>query len=223
MSSDYSSGDIMKRKLINKENGSISILCSILSIGIVLGIQEYWSIINSKLDPKAQILLIGICAFFVIITTIFGLHTIFTGEKSSRQLKRTILKERSKLAPFLRDLRTAIHELEKNIKYTSSIMNPKGFEILSSTKGLLSSLESRIARVNELLSTNDEYDIYDAYNLMFSDVTVVGDSLVGLITTDDDSVFSYDDIRKEFTTRLKLITHYLPTAPQKKRARVATA
>jgi hypothetical protein len=101
-------------------------------------------------------------------------------------------------------------------------MSPRGFNELHTIKGLICSLESRIALVDELLSTKIEENVYHAYNAMFEDVSVKGDPISGLITSDDDAEFSYDHIKKEFQNRLSEINHLLPTT-QKKRARTATA
>lgn len=214
----------MKNKVSNNQKGSVQVLCLILSILIVLAIREYWTYLIALYDIKTALIISLFLSFFVISTTLISLYSVFSGEKSPGQMRRIIKKQKIKLTTILKNTRAKIHSIEKNIKYTSNIMNPKGFQELSTLKGLVSALESRVSRVNELLSTKEEEHLYAAYNTMFDEVTVYGNSLSGLIITEDENtIFSYDDIEKEFNKRLKLILEYLPEDKNKKRARVATA
>lgn len=215
---------VMKQELTTNQKGSIHALCMILSILIVIGLKEYWSYLLAVYDIKILIVICAACGFFVLSTTLIGMYSVLSGEKSPRQMKKIILKEKIKLNEILKTTRQKISALEKNIKYTSNIMNPKGFEELSTLRGLVASLESRVARVTQLLDTHDEDDIYRAYNTMFDQVSVYGNSLVGLITTEDNTtIFSYDHIQKEFDERLNRIMHHLPCESKTRRVRTATA
>ncbi len=205
----------------NSEQGSAALVSMVLSLAIVLGLQEYWPIIAANLKFPFQILLLVLCSFFVFVTLLVGLYKILSGEKNSRQMKRIIRKEIKKLKVTVSETKEKLSELNAKVKYTSSIMNPRGFEELETMKGLIHSLESRITSVNKLIQLGGEENICKAYNIMFDDVSVYGSSLTGLILSDSNALFSYDHVAKELEKRLVMINHYLPTTKQK-RARVAT-
>lgn len=210
------------KNITSNEKGSGTAFCMLLAIALIYTLETYWTLIEEQVPYPFDLALLLFSSFFIMLCIIMGVSKILSGEKSISQLKRTIKKEKVKLIEIITATREVIKKFDREIKYSSGVMSPKGFKELQTIKGLVCSLESRLALVDELLDTKIDENVYRAYNAMFEDVSVISDPISGLITSDDETEFSYDHIKKEFQYRLSTINHLLPST-QKKRNRVATA
>ncbi|HMO17314.1 MAG TPA: hypothetical protein PKA63_04100 [Oligoflexia bacterium] len=194
----------------SNEIGSINSVCLFFSILTILGLQNYWHIIQEQLIVPYQLTLLALTATFVLFSILSGLYSVFSGEKSTGQLRREIIKESRKLDKLAEEARSALLTLEGKLRTMSGIMHPQGFRELRKLKAMLSCLEGRCRLARESLISRDREEVEHIYNTFFSDLGETEDVVNHLVLDDFLETCPYKKIPNELHKTLKNFEESLP-------------
>lgn len=195
---------------IENEAGSSTSLCLLISLLLVLALEANWDTLLSELDFVYKISITASIGIFVFFSILLGFYSVFSGEKSTRQLKREVIKESRKLDILVNEADTAIKNLEKQLRIATGIMTPTGFKELNKLKAMIHSIQSRSHRTKSLLKSKDHDQVVEAYNVFFSNIGENEDAVNSLILDDNLEPCSYEQIPKELSKSIRIVEESLP-------------
>lgn len=194
----------------NYENGSVTALFMLISIGIIIFAEKSWDLFFGEYPIISQLGVAIFLAGFILYSILIGLYSVLSGEKSASQLKKMVLKESKKLDQLINEVGNAVSELESQLRVISGIMHPQGFKELRKVKAMLSSLEARSRKAKTLVKSRDEDKIVAGYNIFFANIGEFEDPNSCLILDDNLPECPYELIPQELKKRIEFVERTIP-------------
>ncbi len=142
------------------------------------------AIIEVSLSPVYHTLIIACLATLSIFTLGCSIHMMFCGDRSTKEIKRDVKRQIKELANFTESAKVRIRGLQTNTQTYDAIVRPRDKAALATANRILSAIDRRIDKVEEMINSRSSIKTIDAYELLNEDLSVIEDCVESLIGDD---------------------------------------
>jgi hypothetical protein len=157
------------------------LLCAAVYGGYINGGKEY---LDTHLTPFYHMMVLMGVVCVCIAALGCGLHLMFLGGKSNKELRKMLRAQHAALLELVRESETAIHSLEADLGRCSLRLTPRGLDCLALGRRIARALDRRTSEIGELLQSGDAIDLIDADELSRKKLIITENAMDALIGSD---------------------------------------
>ena len=139
---------------------------------------------GEKVTPLVDMVMTVVLAVMTLFAVCCAIHMKFIGDHSNRSLVRDVRERSNQITLLVSTSNSHLKSFENDLIAHAGIMTPRAIDCISILKRILKALEQRVHNVDELVSTGDKIDLYDAYELLNKRLKVSTSALDSLIDSD---------------------------------------
>lgn len=139
--------------------------------------------LDTHVPPFYHLLIVLTLAIVTIFTLGCSIHMIFMGDKSTRYLRRDLLKQTEELARFVIQSKKRIRDYEAEALRQAGNIRPHCLDCIGQARRIVNALGRRGDEVRKLLATRNKLDLIDAHGLLRKELVITEncmDSLIGM-------------------------------------------